>query len=123
MRSSARAAPGLISSSPTPCRAPASPISRMRVSASSRSCPTSLPPGLSAPSAISVATWARRRCAGLDQLRDVAPDAAVVVPVEVPGRDQVGDAVECLVVEEQPAEERLLRLDRVRAYLDRQVLR
>jgi len=57
--------------------------------------------------------------AGLDQLRDVAPDAAVVVPVEVPGRDQVGDAVECLVVEEQPAEERLLRLDRVRRNLER----
>jgi hypothetical protein len=44
----------------------------------------------------------------------VAPDAAVVVAVEIVGRHQVGDAVERLVVEQQRAEQRLLRLDRVR---------
>ena len=50
----------------------------------------------------------------LDQARDVAPDAAVVVAVEVLAGDQVGDLVERLVVEQQRAEQRLLRLHRVR---------
>jgi len=40
----------------------------------------------------------------------VAKDAPVVVPVEVLAGHQVGDPVEGLVVEQQPAEERLLRL-------------
>ena len=42
------------------------------------------------------------------------PDAAVVVAVEVLARDQVGDLVERLVVEQQRAEQRLLGLHRVR---------
>jgi hypothetical protein len=50
--------------------------------------------------------------------RDVPPDPAVVVVVEVLGREQVGDALEGLVVEQQRAEHRLLRLGRVRRGLE-----
>ena len=59
----------------------------------------------------------------LDQARDVAEDAAVVVAIEVLRADHVGDAVEGLVVEEQAAEQRLLRLHRMRRDLQRQELR
>jgi len=38
-------------------------------------------------------------------------------------RDQIGDAIECLVVDEQRPEERLLRLYRVRRYTKRDELR
>src|SRR6185503_8584223 len=58
----------------------------------------------------------------LDQPRDMAPDAAMVVAVEVLPRDDVGDPVEGLVVEQQRAEQRLLRLDRVRWNLQRNEL-
>ena len=42
------------------------------------------------------------RLAVLDQLGDVAADAAMVVAVEIVARDEVGDAVPGLVVEQQP---------------------
>ena len=63
------------------------------------------------------------RLGRLDQPRDMAEDAAVVVAVEILRRDQVGDAVESLVVEQQPAQQRLLGLDRMRRDLQRQQLR
>ena len=44
----------------------------------------------------------------------MAPDAAVIVAIEVFAGDQIGDAVERLVVDQQRAEQRLLRLDRMR---------
>jgi hypothetical protein len=44
----------------------------------------------------------------------VAPDAAVVVAIEIRRRDEVGAAVERLVVDQQRAKQRLLGLDRVR---------
>jgi len=47
----------------------------------------------------------------------------VVVAVEIVGADEVGDAVESVVVEEQRAEQRLLRLYRVRWNLEREQLR
>jgi hypothetical protein len=56
----------------------------------------------------------------LDEARDVPPDAPVVVAVEVLARHQVGDAVEGLVVEQQCAEQRLLRLHRVRRNPERE---
>ena len=59
----------------------------------------------------------------LDELHDVPPDAAVIVAVEVFRADQVGDAVERLVVDQQRPEERLLRLYRVRRYAERDELR
>ena len=62
------------------------------------------------------------RLALLDQLGDVAEDAAVVVAVEILGRDQVGDLVEGLVVEQQAAQQRLLGLDRMRRHLQREQL-
>ena len=64
-----------------------------------------------------------RRTARLHQARDVAPDAPVVVAVEVVGRDDVGDAIERLVVDEKRAEQRLLRLHRMRRKLEREKLR
>ena len=53
----------------------------------------------------------------------MAPDAPVVVAVEILRRNQVGDAVERLVVEEQRAEQRLLGLHRMRRKLERDELR
>src|SRR5262245_18334986 len=52
----------------------------------------------------------------------MAPDAAVIVAVEVLRRDQVGDAVERLVVDQQRAEQRLLGLDRMRRQVERDEL-
>ena len=42
----------------------------------------------------------------------------MVVAVKVFARDEVGDAIERLVVDQQRAEERLLGLDRVRRKLE-----
>src|SRR5262249_51961096 len=64
-----------------------------------------------------------RRPRMLDQLGDVPPDAAVVVAIEVVRGDQIGDAIERLVVDQQRPEERLLRLYRVRRYTKRDELR
>jgi hypothetical protein len=50
----------------------------------------------------------------LDELGDVPEDAPVIVAIEIVDRDRVADAIPRAVVEEQPAENRLLRLDRVR---------
>jgi hypothetical protein len=61
--------------------------------------------------------------ARFDQLDDVPVDAAMVVAIEVGFADEVADPVECVVVEEQPADQRLLSLDRVRRDLQRQELR
>jgi len=47
----------------------------------------------------------------------------VVVAVEIVGADDVGDAVEGVVVEEQRPKQRLLRLYRVRRNLEREQLR
>src|SRR5205085_40105 len=55
-----------------------------------------------------------RRLIVLHHLDDVAPDATVVVPVEVFAGDEVADLVEGLAIQEQRAEQRLLRLYRVR---------
>src|SRR2546426_8836102 len=54
------------------------------------------------------------RPGGLHQLGDVAPDAAVVVAVEIVAADEVCDAVEGVGVEQQRAGQRLLRLYRGR---------
>ena len=51
-------------------------------------------------------------------LRDVAVDQPVVGAVEIRLRDEVGDAVPRRVLQQQPAQHRLLRLDRVRRKLD-----
>ena len=59
----------------------------------------------------------------LDQLGDVPPDATVVVAIEVIRTDQIGDAIERVVVDEQRPEQRLLRLYRVRRYPKRDELR
>jgi hypothetical protein len=59
----------------------------------------------------------------LDQLLDVLPDAAVVVAVEIVARDDVGDAVECLVIDEERAEERLLGFHGMRRHPQRDELR
>src|SRR5947209_7014178 len=48
-----------------------------------------------------------------------APDSAMVVAVEILGDHQVGDPVERLVVEEERAQQRLLRLDGMRRGLER----
>jgi hypothetical protein len=53
----------------------------------------------------------------------VAEDAAVVVAVEVLRGDQVGDLVEGVVIEQQAAQQRLLRLDRMRRHAQREQLR
>ena len=50
----------------------------------------------------------------LHQLADVAVDAPMVVAVEIAFRENVGDALPGLVVEQQTAQHRLLRLDRMR---------
>ena len=63
------------------------------------------------------------RPAGLDQARDVAEDAPVVVAVEIALGDLVGDAVPGAVVEHQAAEQRLFGLDRMRRQLERRHLR
>ncbi len=54
------------------------------------------------------------RLALLDELRDVPEDAPVIVAVEIVDGDRIADAIPRAVVEEQPAEHRLLGLDRVR---------
>jgi hypothetical protein len=48
------------------------------------------------------------------QLRDVLPDQAVVMPVEVVVTDDVGDVFPRAVVEEHPPDDGLLRFDRMR---------
>jgi hypothetical protein len=53
---------------------------------------------------------------GADQLRHMAPDAPVVVAVEVLAGDQIRDAVEGLVVQEERAEQRLLGFYRMRRH-------
>ena len=55
-----------------------------------------------------------RRLVVLHHLDDVAPDAAVVVAIEVLAGEEVADLVERLVVDQQRAQQRLLRLDRMR---------
>jgi hypothetical protein len=63
------------------------------------------------------------RATGLDQARDVAEDAAVVVTVEIRLGNLVGDAIPGAVVEHQAAEQRLFGLDRMRRQLQRRQLR
>jgi hypothetical protein len=53
----------------------------------------------------------------------MAPEAPVVVAVEVLAGDEVGHPVERLVIEEQRPEQRLLGLDRMRRDFQRQELR
>ena len=54
--------------------------------------------------------------AALDQARNLLPDQPVVVAVEVFIAQQVGHAVEGLVVQQQSAEHRLFGLDRMRRH-------
>ena len=63
------------------------------------------------------------RPAVLDQPRDVAVDAPMVVAVEVVEREDVADLVPRAVVEQQTAEHRLLGLDRMRRDAQRDELR
>jgi hypothetical protein len=59
----------------------------------------------------------------LDQLGDAAVDQTMVVAVEIRLDDQVGNLVPRAVFQQQPAQQRLLRLHRVRRQLDRLHLR
>ena len=45
---------------------------------------------------------------------DVAPDASVVIAIEILAGDKVADLVEGVVIDEKRAEQRLLRLDGMR---------
>ena len=54
------------------------------------------------------------RLAGVNEAADRPEDVLMVLPIEIVGADQVGDAIPRGVVEQQSAEHRLLRLDRVR---------
>jgi hypothetical protein len=53
----------------------------------------------------------------------VPVDATVIVAIEVGLGDEIADLVEGVVVEQQAADQRLLGLDRMRRYLERQELR
>ena len=61
--------------------------------------------------------------ARFDQLADVTKNPPVIVAVEIVDRDQIRDLLPGLVVQQQPAKQRLLGLDRVRRYAQRKQLR
>ena len=53
------------------------------------------------------------RARKVDQPRNVLPDQLVIMPVEVVFTDDIGDALPGRIVEQEPAQNGLLRLNRM----------